>query len=403
MAGHRLREIAAWWRDSADQRDRATPSAQCLDTARAFVDCGEPAAEIGRIAFLHRHVTKSPGDLAQCLGPARSRIGEHDHIVALVTEIFGHRHADIDRGLAGDHRHVRGVGDQQRALHHAAPGIRVLQLRKALEHVDQFVAAFTTTDVDHDIRIGPACHLLLHHRLAGAKRAGHGTLAALEQREEGIEDALPGDQRLDAMITPGIRPCLAHWPAVIEGQFVHLALCITYACDRAVERVAAGGREVDQLAADCRRHQDAMLDGLGFLHCSQARARCDLPARLQAVGWAERPGALAVERMDAQPARDIVAGDAGDLLQRTLHAIENTLQQAGAELDCQRVAQTVHGLTGTQSIGRFVGLHDRIVTFQGNDLADDVEAADAHLLAIAPARQVDAQNRTVDLADVTTA
>ena len=106
--------------------------------------------------------------------------------------------------------------------------------------------------------------------------------------------------------------------------------------------------------------------------------------------------------MDAQPARDIVASNAGDLLQRTLYAVENTLQQAGAELDCQRVAQAVHGLTGAQSVGRFVSLHDCIVAFEGNDLADDVEAADAHLLAVAPTRQVDAQNRTVDLADVTT-
>ena len=82
---------------------------------------------------------------------------------------------------------------------------------------------------------------------------------------------------------------------MIERQFVHAAPCITYPCDRAVERVVAGGCEVDQFAADHRRYQDAVFDGLGFLHCSQARARCDLPAGLQPSAGTERPGTFAVE------------------------------------------------------------------------------------------------------------
>ena len=125
-------------------------------------------------------------------GPARGRIGEHD------VASPGHGnirpcHADIDRRLAGHYRHVRGVGDQQRALHHAAPGIRVLQLRKTLEHVDQFVAAFTATDVDHDVGIdqrATCCCTIVLPAPNGRARP----LPPLSRREEGIEDTLPGDQ-----------------------------------------------------------------------------------------------------------------------------------------------------------------------------------------------------------------
>jgi hypothetical protein len=145
------------------------------------------------------------------------------HVVAHVAIVLGHGQADVDRRLAGHHRHVGGVGHQQRALHQLATGARVFSFGKGLQHVDQFVAALAAADIDNDIGVGPARDLLLHHGLAGTEGAGHRALAALELREEGVDDALAGDQRRDAVVARTIGPGSAHRPAMIEPECMLLA------------------------------------------------------------------------------------------------------------------------------------------------------------------------------------
>ena len=56
------------------------------------------------------------------------------------------------------------------------------------------------------------------------------------------------------------------------------------------------------------------------------------------------------------------------------------------------MAQAVTASPGRKpSIGRFVGCTIASSALEGNDLADNVEAADAHLFTVAPTRQVDAK------------
>ena len=74
--------------------------------------------------------------------------------------------------------------------------MRIDQLGKGFQDIDHLVAALAATNVQHDIGIGPARDLLLDHGLAGAERPGHRGLASFQHREEGIQHALPGEQRL---------------------------------------------------------------------------------------------------------------------------------------------------------------------------------------------------------------
>ena len=117
----------------------------------------------------------------------------------------------------------------------------------------------------------------------------------------------------------------------------------------------------------------------------RAPGRISVPG-LQAVVGSNGHSRLRSSESHVQAARNVVAGHLGDLVQRSLHAVEDALQQPRAELDRQRVAKPSDRLAGAQSLGRFVGLHDGIVAFERDDLADDVQAADAHLFAVAPAR-----------------
>jgi len=58
-------------------------------------------------------------------------------------------------------------------------GVRIGDVRKALQNVHELVAPFTATYVDDDIGVCPVGDLLLHHGLAGTERTRNRSLAAL--------------------------------------------------------------------------------------------------------------------------------------------------------------------------------------------------------------------------------
>ncbi len=73
--------------------------------------------------------------------------------------------------------------------------MRIGELGEAFQDVHQFVAALAASDEDHDVGVGPPRDLLLHHGLARPERTGDGRASALHQREEGVEDPLPCEER----------------------------------------------------------------------------------------------------------------------------------------------------------------------------------------------------------------
>ena len=207
LRGHALEAVDAERGDGSEDRallaagvDEEMRVVLVAEPRRALVEIGQAAAQVGRITAFARKLAQASRDLPQGLGPAAGGVGQHHHVLALVAVVFGDGDADIDRRLTGHHRHVGGVGHQQGALHQGSVGMRVLELGKAVEHVHQLVAPFAAADEDHDVGVGPAGHLVLDHGLAGTEGAGHRPLAAFEQGEKGVEDALPGDQRLDAVV-----------------------------------------------------------------------------------------------------------------------------------------------------------------------------------------------------------
>ena len=129
VARHRLREVARGRADGAHHGDGAAAARQRLDQRRALVELREPRGEVGGIAGFAGQLPEPPRHLAQRLRPAAGGVGHERHVQPLVAEVLGHGDGGIDRGLARGHRHVRGVGDDDRALHELAVGARVDELR----------------------------------------------------------------------------------------------------------------------------------------------------------------------------------------------------------------------------------------------------------------------------------
>ena len=125
VARHRLGEVARRRADRAHHRHRAGAARQRLDQRGALVEVGEPARQVGRIAAFAGQLAEAARHLAQRLGPAAGRVGHQRDVQALVAEVLGDRDRAIDARLACRHRHVRGVGDDHRALHQRPAGARI--------------------------------------------------------------------------------------------------------------------------------------------------------------------------------------------------------------------------------------------------------------------------------------
>lgn len=195
--------------------------ADALHHARPLIELGQAGGQVGRIALLAGHLLQAAGHLAQGLGPAGGGVGDDGHVVPHVTEVLGDGDAGIDGGLTGGHRHVGGVGDQNRPLHQGLAGAGV-PARGTPQHVSHLVAPFAAADVDHDVHVRPLGQLVLHHRLARAEGPGDGGGAALGHGEQGVHDALAGEQRGSGGILVLVGPPYADGPLLHHGQRVLL-------------------------------------------------------------------------------------------------------------------------------------------------------------------------------------
>ena len=67
-------------------------------------------------------------------------------------------------------------------------------MREFLQYLGHLVAALAAADVDDHLGIRPFGDAMLGDRLARTKRTRNACRAALGDREEGIQNALTGDQ-----------------------------------------------------------------------------------------------------------------------------------------------------------------------------------------------------------------
>ena len=215
-----------------------------------------------------------------------------------------------------------------------SPRARVLQFRELHEHVGHLVAALAATDVDDDVGIGPLGQLVLHDRLAAAKRAGHGGHAALGHREQRVDDALASDHRLGRRQLFGVRAAAADRPTLQHGQLDGLAILLQ------------PGNRLHDVASPAWIHVSLPETPGGTMTlCSTASVSWTVPStspalsssptcatgtKSQSFSWSSE--STMMPRVMRSPAC------LRTMSQRTLNAVVNRLDEAGRQFDRQRRA-----------------------------------------------------------------
>ena len=96
----------------------------------------------------------------------------------------------------------------------------------------------------------------------------------------------------------------------------------------------------------------------------------------------EAPAPVAGQGGNRDAARDAVAALGPDRIERALHAVEDGIEQTGAEFDRQRPAQSLGDLSRPQTAGIFIELRQRAVAVTANDLADQSDCLASNVWSI---------------------
>ena len=282
------------------------------------------------------------------------------------------RQAEIDRGLARRHGHVRGVDDEHRAVERRRAAPRVDELGEIGQHVGHLVATFAAADIDDDIGVGVLGQRLLDHGLAGAEASGHGDDAAFGHREQEVEDPLPGDERpvVGQARRRGPRP--AHGPALQQRQRAAV--------------VELGQRFVDEPGARADGAQSPTPPGR-HQHLVRQAALVDLAdhvTRPDRGAHGERGlefvAARAIECRQFHAGSHEVARGIGQPCQRAADAVEHRAQQPGPELGKERATGTAHRLAQRQPAGVLEDLQRRLIAGDAQHFALQLRLADLYQL-----------------------
>src|SRR5690606_27651993 len=210
---------------------------------------------------------------------------------------------------------------------------------------------------------------LLRDGLARTERPRDGRRPAHRQREEHVEDAHAGEEGHDRVELPLYRTRLTHGPGVVRAQLA----TVLEGGDDVVYRVLAIGDDALRLAAHARRHEDLVGDR-ELRHGSGGMAGGHLVADLDA--GREAPLGLARGRVDGDAAVDVRAGGLTDLVERTLDAVEDAVEHAGAKLDSERQPGGDDLLTNGEAARVLVDLDEGRVAVEADDLTDELLLAD---------------------------
>ena len=368
----RLGEVAARRRDRADGGEASLPlvAAEALDHARALVELRQTRGKVSGVAFFAGHLFQTTRHFAQRLRPAGGRVGDNCDGVAHVTEVFGDGDAGVDARLTRRDRHIRGVGDEHRALHQTLTRARVDELGELAQHIGHLVAALAAADVNDEIHVRPLGKRVLHDGLAAAERPRDRCRAALGDREEGIHDALTGLERCNGRVFFHVGPSHAHRPLLDHREFFSLALVRFHDRDRILYGEASRA-DLLHRAAHVRRQHDLVQDRRRFLHRTEHVAADEVVTNLGNGG--EVPLLLAVERGNLLATRQkVAAGLLTNDLQRALNAIVNIFNQAGAKFHGERRAGRYDLRPRAEAGGLFIHLNGGGVAAHRQNLADEV-------------------------------
>ena len=152
--------------------------------------------------------------------------------------------------------------------------------------------------------------------------------------------------------------------------------------------VVAGLGDVHDGAARLRIEHHLVLDERVLLHDAEYVAAGHVAAHAH-IERLKVPLLAAVERLAVDTARNVDAlEEVGDVLERTLDAVEDAVHDARAELDGERLAGLEDRIADRQAGRLLVDLNGGQVALEANDLAHELQVADAHQLVHGTARHL---------------
>ena len=168
----------------------------------------------------------------------------------------------------------------------------------------------------------------------------------------------------------------ADGPLLHHGQLTHLTVGQLHPGDGLGDVVLSGLGQPRHRALGALGHHDLVQHGLRLRHGAQNVAHSHGVAHSGGGGKVPQP--VAVQRRHLNAAGDVAAHPADDLLQRTLDAVIDILDQAGAQLHAQRCAGGDHISAGTQTGRLLIHLYGGPVAGHIQDLSDQLLGTYAH-------------------------
>ena len=333
--------------------------AEAGNAAGTLVEGGKTGAEVGGVAGIGRHLSKTTGDLTKGLGPTGGGVSHHRNVHALITEVLGEGNTGVNGGLTGSDGHVGGIGNEGGTLHDtnlavlAGVGIgnghgKLGEITKDLRH---FVTTLTATDVNNGVGVGELGKGLGNHSLTAAESTGNGTGTAEHGGEETINDTKAGDEGLVAgeLLLDGTRP--TDGPEVAEGEVVGLVLSLVVDLhDDVIDKecllaISSGGVELGNDAVNIGRTENLVrVNELVLVNDANDITAGD-GLSLAEVAGGEGPPLGAGQTGNVHTLGNVdVAGVLENVLQRTLNTIKNGAHDARSELDGQRLLLAEDGI-----------------------------------------------------------
>ena len=220
--GYRFGNIAARRGNSPDRRNRTLTviRAEASDNAGTLVELGQTGSEVSRITFFTGHLFQTAGHFTKSFCPSGCGVSQNSDIISLIAEVFRNGNTGVNGSLTRCHRHIGGVGNQNRSLHQGFSVARVFQFRELHQNVCHLIAAFAATDVNNNINIRPFCELMLDNRFSRSEGARNCSRAALGNGEHGIDNSLTAVHRAARDKFSGIRPCNSDRPALDHRELM---------------------------------------------------------------------------------------------------------------------------------------------------------------------------------------
>ena len=216
---------------------------------------------------------------------------------------------------------------------------------------------------------------MLGDGLAAAERAGNRRNAALGYREECVDNSLTRYKGHVGRELLCIGSALSDRPLLHEGECVIFTVILGDNAYRVGDGEIPLAYALDR-AGDGRGNHYFVVDYIGLLDCAEHVAALDPVARLD--GGNKVPAGVSAQGGDLYTPRQAVAHEVAYDVQRALDTVEYALDEAGAELNAQRLVSGFDGLARAYARGLLIDLDRGSVAVHFYYFTDQTAVADTH-------------------------